>query len=227
MAANGDTNEDISSGGSDTVLPAITCELGILTQPHGSALVTQGHTAVVAAVYGPREVRMQRLRVDRADVEAVFRPKAGVPCTADKMREALIRQTCETAMHSALYPRTTIMLILQELEDNGGFLACAINASCLALMNSGVSMKFLYAAVSCSILPDETIVLDQDNTKVKDAVGHMTFAFDSINKNVIASYTGGNFSQNKYMEGLSLCRDASNFLFELYRDIVRKYACTL
>lgn len=34
----------------------------------------------MSAVYGPAEVRMQRLLVDQASVEAIFRPKMGVPC---------------------------------------------------------------------------------------------------------------------------------------------------
>lgn len=33
----------------------------------------------MSAVYGPSEVRMQRLQVDQAYVETVFRPKSGVP----------------------------------------------------------------------------------------------------------------------------------------------------
>lgn len=61
----------------------------------------------------------------------------------------------------------------------------------------------------------------------QDAKAHMTFAFDSINKNVIASYTSGSFPRNKYSEGLQLCKEACDFLFDFYRDIVRKYATTL
>lgn len=42
-------------------------------------LIFSGNTVVMSAVYGPSEVRMQRLQVDQAYVETVFRPKTGVP----------------------------------------------------------------------------------------------------------------------------------------------------
>ncbi|XP_065347572.1 exosome complex component RRP46 [Cloeon dipterum] len=205
----------------------ILCELGVITRPDGSAILTQGHTVVMSAVYGPSEVRMQRLQVDRAYVDTVFRPKAGVPNTSDRLRETIIRDTCETAMIATLYPRTTISVILQEMEDSGGLLACSINASCLALMDSGVSMKFLFAAVTCGVTEDNLIIVDPDADKLKECKASLTFAFDSINKNVIASYTSGTFPVQTYNNGLEKCRQASDFLFDFYRDIVRKYASTL
>jgi len=47
-------------------------------------------------------------------------------------------------------------------------LACAINASCLALINSGLSMKYTIAAVSC-MLEKETgeLIIDPDGTQLK------------------------------------------------------------
>lgn len=39
-----------------------------------------GDTAVVTAVYGPVEVKPQRILIDKASVEALYRPKSGLPC---------------------------------------------------------------------------------------------------------------------------------------------------
>lgn len=36
------------------------------------------------------------------------------------MRESVLRDTCETAMLSALHPRTAVTVILQEMQDSGG-----------------------------------------------------------------------------------------------------------
>lgn len=100
------------------------------------------------------------------------------------MRESIIRETCETAMMAALYPRTTISVILQEMQDSGGvsylvscrsliifllpqLLACSINASCLALMDSGLAMKFLFAAVTCGVTQDDLLIVDPDANKLK------------------------------------------------------------
>ena len=39
-----------------------------------------GDTAVVTAVYGPVEAKPQRILIDKASVEAIYRPKSGLPC---------------------------------------------------------------------------------------------------------------------------------------------------
>jgi hypothetical protein len=39
-----------------------------------------GDTAVVTAVYGPVEAKPQRILIDKASVEALYRPKSGLPC---------------------------------------------------------------------------------------------------------------------------------------------------
>ena len=38
-------------------LRRIQCKLGVFTQPDGSAYLEQGNTKVLAAVYGPHQVR--------------------------------------------------------------------------------------------------------------------------------------------------------------------------
>jgi exosome complex component RRP46 len=46
-------------------------------------------------------------------------------------------------------------------------LACAVNASCLALINSGIAMKFLVAAVSCMIDHEDNILIDPNSKQLK------------------------------------------------------------
>lgn len=41
----------------------LDCSLGVFTQADGSAYVKQGNTVVLAAVYGPHEVRGGRVKV--------------------------------------------------------------------------------------------------------------------------------------------------------------------
>lgn len=46
-------------------------------------------------------------------------------------------------------------------------LACSINCACLALMNAGIPLKYLFAAVSCMITHDNEIILDPDSKQLK------------------------------------------------------------
>ncbi|XP_049791200.1 exosome complex component RRP46 isoform X2 [Schistocerca nitens] len=157
-------------------LRPIHFELNVVSRSDGSAILTQGNTAVMAGVFGPAEVKLSKILIDRANVEAIYRPKTGLPTVADRTREALIKNTCEAAIISSQYPRTNISVIVQEMQDSGG-----------------------------------------------DSKASLTFVFESQKKSVVASHTEGHFSQLQFQECLLRCRHASDVLFKLYREIVKKY----
>lgn len=74
----------------------LSCELGILSRPDGSVSFSQGkkpkfvllniqldffldETTVIAGVYGPVECKSSKALVEKAVIEAHFRPKSGLP----------------------------------------------------------------------------------------------------------------------------------------------------
>lgn len=68
--------------------------------------------------------------------------------TAESEKQQFIKKTFEDAIFRSLYPRMEITIDIQVLSDDGSTLAAAINAVQLALMNSGISMKYMVAALS-------------------------------------------------------------------------------
>ncbi|XP_012275797.1 exosome complex component RRP46 [Orussus abietinus] len=207
------------------VLRPMNCELNQLSMPDGSAMFMQGDTAVIAGVYGPVEGRLQKMMHDKASVEAVYNPVKGPPSINDRMLEVYIKETCETGILVTLHPGTAICINVQELNDSGGLLACTLNAACLALINSGLSMKFMIAAVTSMIKRDSgIIILDPDNLQLQDAKATFTFAFDSTKKNLITCHTTGNFTDLEFTDSLHKCKQASQYVFDFYREIVTKYA---
>jgi exosome complex component RRP46 len=79
-----------------------------------------GQTVCVASVYGPIEVKLQNLDIDKASIEVFYRPKAGLSSVTDRLKEKIIRNTCNSALISTLHPRTAISIQIQEMEDKGG-----------------------------------------------------------------------------------------------------------
>lgn len=79
-----------------------------------------GDTAILSTVSGPIEVKLHNLQIDKAHVEVYYRSKSGLPSIADKLREKIIRNTCESALISVLYPRSSIVLQIHEMGNAGG-----------------------------------------------------------------------------------------------------------
>lgn len=75
---------------------------------------------MMASIHGPSEARLQNMLIDKAFVNAHFRPKAGVPSIDDRANESFIRNTIASCVMGNLYPRTDISIIVQELQNSGG-----------------------------------------------------------------------------------------------------------
>ncbi|XP_055616065.1 exosome complex component RRP46 [Toxorhynchites rutilus septentrionalis] len=206
----------------DNSLRPMLCELNILTRSDGSAMLTQGETAVVAAVNGPMEVRMQHMNVEKAHIEIHFKPRFGLGGVNDRLLEDLIKRTYESVILTSLHPRTAISIQIQEMQDRGGLVACTINAVCLALMNSGIEMKHLVAAVHCVIDEKGHITLDPDELQSKHPRAKFTFVFENVSKNTVSIYTHGKFTLAEYHEVLRMATGAVEKVFNFYGEIIAK-----
>lgn len=97
-------------------------------------------------------------------------------------------------------------------------------------------MKFQIAAIYCSLDYDNNLQLDphqnatsthnRNNNKTKSCQfkASFTFVFDNSQKNVIGVITDGKFSLHQYNNALALCREASDKVFDFYKEIIKKFA---
>ncbi|CAL7950052.1 unnamed protein product [Xylocopa violacea] len=207
------------------ILRPINCELNQLSMPDGSAMLMQGDTAVIAGIYGPIEAKPQKMIYDKASVEVSYIPIKGPGKVDDRMTEMYIKETCEAAIIVTFHPATAICINIQEVEDSGSILACTINAACLALINAGIPMKFTIAAINCMIEDDTgKIIIDPDSTQLQNAKAEFTYAFDSMKKNVICCHTAGRFTEKEFLETMDKSKQASQYVFDFYRNLVKRYA---
>ncbi|XP_048120468.1 exosome complex component RRP46 isoform X2 [Alosa alosa] len=186
-----------------------------------------GNTNVLAAVYGPAEVKVSKEIYDRATLEVLIQPKVGLPGVRERAREQCVRETCEAALLSSLHPRSSLTLILQEIHDDGSLLACCLNAACMALMDAGLPMSCLFCGITCVINMDGQIIIDPTLQQEKDSRALMTFAIDSIDKRVMMSSTKGSISVQELQEAIALSQRTSERIFQFYRSSVcRRYSKT-
>lgn len=205
-----------------SVLRPLTCEMGSLSRCDGSGTLFQGDTCVLTCVYGPTEVRINKEQLDKATVEVVYKPKSGLPGCSDKAYEKLIRNTCEAVLLTGLHPRSSISIIIQEVQNSGSYMATCINSACLALLDASVSMKCMLAAVGCSITSEGDIIVDPDRKQEESSESTLMFIFDSKDKNVITVSAEGKYTTEQFQKCLYMCQQAASQVFEFYRDSIKR-----
>lgn len=131
-------------------------ELRPLLRADGSARFALGQSAVIAAIYGPREPKSRYREVfDRATIEVIVRPRVAVPGPFERQLEGhLTRQLDHIVLHKE-YPRTQIQVIVQVCSSDGSIGAVAGNAAFLALLDAGVAMRATALSVSIGVRLDQ------------------------------------------------------------------------
>ncbi|XP_065582297.1 exosome complex component RRP46-like, partial [Artemia franciscana] len=141
----------------------------------------------------------------------------------DRRRENLIVRICEKALILGHHPRTAIIITVQELQNDGGLTAAAVNATCLALLNSGLDMNYLFAAVCCGIdSRTEKLIVDPDKSQLQFCRAAFTFVFESQNSRNFSVETEGSFSDDELQKALNACQEVSSEVIEFYRDLLKK-----
>ncbi|KAF8815040.1 exosome component Rrp46 [Phlegmacium glaucopus] len=155
-----------------------------LARVDGSARFGFGEVAALASISGPIEVRLASELPSKATFEVILRPLTNVPGTDSKCLAATIRASLEPSLILTSNPRTLIQIVIQSLRQGrhskwrDSLTAAMINASCLALLNSGsVYMRGVVAAVAIGRLPDGTLVVDPDEEEEECLGGGGCFAF--------------------------------------------------
>jgi exosome complex component RRP41 len=122
----------------------------------------------MAFVHGPTETkRWGDSKPDEALVEVEFR-EASFSRTVRRVQNQGSRQAKETAeiirgtfasvILAHLFPRSTIAITVQVLQDDGACLSVAINAVTLALTNAGIPMRDMVVSCSAGLVEDKEIL---------------------------------------------------------------------
>jgi exosome complex component RRP46 len=96
-------------------------------------------------------------------------------------------------------------------------ISCALNAACLAALDSGIDMKSMFGAVTCFLKRDETLVFIPPSSEDEIKAWFM-FVFDSVEKDILASHTEGSFTVEQYRGALSISREESAKIFQFFKD---------
>ena len=181
-------NKRIDNRNFDEIRP-ISCEVGLLSRPHGSALFTRGETQVLGVLTlgsGPDEQRVETLSGEE------FRPfmlhynfppfsvgevkRVGGPSRRDIGHGGLSTRAIEKVLPEKDDFDYTIRIVSEVLESNGSSSMGTVCAGTLALMDGGVPIKAPVSGIAMGLVKDEdqTIILS-DILGDEDHTGDMDF----------------------------------------------------
>ncbi|CAJ1355473.1 unnamed protein product [Effrenium voratum] len=170
-------------------------DLRPLLRADGSARFRFGDSAVVAAVFGPREPRSRHRELfDRATLEIVVRPAVGIPGPKERQMEAHLARQLEHVVLSTEYPRTQISVVVQLSSCDGSVAACAANAAALALLDAGVAMRATALSVAVAVKQtggSPVLWLDPTAAEEAQCESLVTLAVDSSRNQLVSNISSG------------------------------------
>ena len=181
-------NRRIDNRKFDEIRP-ITCEVGLLPRPHGSALFTRGETQVLGVLTlgsGQDEQRVETLYGEE------FRPfmlhynfppysvgevkRISGPSRRDIGHGGLSTRAIEKILPDKEAFDYTIRLVSEVLESNGSSSMGTVCACCLALMDGGVPIKTPVAGIAMGLVKNnDQVVILSDILGDEDHSGDMDF----------------------------------------------------
>jgi len=172
----------------DEIRP-ISCEVGILPRPHGSALFTRGETQVLGVLTlgsGPDEQRVETL------IGEEFRPfmlhynfppysvgevrRLGGPSRRDIGHGGLSTRAIEKVLPDKEDFDYTIRIVSEVFESNGSSSMGTVCSATLALMDGGVPIKSPVSGIAMGLVKEgDDVVILSDILGDEDQTGDMDF----------------------------------------------------
>jgi polyribonucleotide nucleotidyltransferase len=183
----------------DEIRP-ISCEVGLLSRPHGSALFTRGETQVLGVLTlgsGPDEQRVETLSGEE------FRPfmlhynfppfsvgevkRIGGPSRRDIGHGGLSTRALEKVLPDKEAFDYTIRIVSEVLESNGSSSMGTVCAGTLAMMDGGVPIKAPVSGIAMGLVKDgDTTVILSDILGDEDHSGDMDFKVAGTSEGITA-----------------------------------------
>ena len=183
----------------DEVRP-VTCEVGLLARPHGSALFTRGQTQILNVLALAPLLEAQTLDGLGAEDTKRYIHHYNFPPYSVGETKPLRSPGRREIGHGALAERAllpvipseeefpyAIRLVSEVLESNGSSSMGSVCGSTLSLMDAGVPIKAPVAGVAMGLVKDgEYFTILTDIQGLEDALGDMDFKVAGTDKGITA-----------------------------------------
>jgi len=214
-------------------LRRIQCKMGVYGQADGSAYLEQGNTKVLAAVYGPHEMRGSRQRPLFDAVVVNCQYSMAVFSTGERKRRPRgdkksmemsqhLKQTFEATIKTELYPRSQIDIFVEVLQADGGNYCACVNAATLALIDAGIPLKDYVSACTASLVADTPLV-DVSSLEATTGGPELTVAAHPKSGQIVLLEMSHRFHLDHLSEVMDVALAGCKDIYTILDKVVRKH----
>ena len=156
---------------------------GLCRGSQGSSRVSIGNTQVIVNIVGPRECKIHDIDTGKVQLKVRSYPETN-------NINQIVADAVNNSLDLTAYPDSLLEISITIAGNEGSLSCCAINATILALIDSGLQMKRLTCAISFA-LKDEKIWLDPTDREEIVGDGHVTFLVEKESRTVFGTYFQG------------------------------------
>ena len=210
----------------------VKIELNVVKSALGSCYFEMGNTAVIAATYGPQEVRPKHLeKVNKGLITCNYnmlpfsvageRKRPGYDRRSVEISK-VVKEALEPAIFIEEYSKMGINIDMQILQADAGTRVVAINAASLALACAGIAMRDIVVAISVGKANGKILVdLTKEEEDAPDAID-VPMAIMPKTGNITLLQMDGIATVNEMKKIVEQGMLACNKIAELQRDIMKK-----
>uniref|UniRef100_A0A914MP80 Exoribonuclease phosphorolytic domain-containing protein n=1 Tax=Meloidogyne incognita TaxID=6306 RepID=A0A914MP80_MELIC len=217
--------------------------LSPLSNADGSCELKSNLSLVLCGVMGPGDISSSKRLFDKANIffsinrilqkskeelASTVRPSVSKPNSSSlsssfaHTSDRFISSIVKASIDEFAYPRTCIQICTQELKADGPTDALHINSICLALLDSGIRMHYVFASVTIGIrATDGELLINPDQLQSNASKAILTFVFRPsiiLSGKMIGTHSTGEFTLEEHNKALKLAEHNCLELFDFYRQ---------
>ena len=206
----------------------ISIKFGVIKNADGSAYVEWGKNKIIASAFGPKEALPKHLADPyRAVLRCMYtmapfcsleeHGKIGVTRRSIEISK-LLKEALSNVVLLENFPNTIIDVYVKVLQADGSTRVASLIASSLSLLNAGIPLKGLIAAVSGGKI-ENTLIIDLGKEEDNYGQSDMPIAYNS-NEEIILLQADGLLTKEEIEKLLDYTSDVCKKIFEIEKRAI-------
>ncbi|EMR10872.1 hypothetical protein PNEG_01019 [Pneumocystis murina B123] len=209
----------------------ILFETSLLDRVEGSCIYQEGSNKVVCSVVGPSDIKTRDDALGEAALDVMIRFDIGMSGAKERQMEQIIWKTISPMIIRTMYPHTLIQVVIQVVsyersENTASLLAAMLNATCIALIDSGISLLSTFSAVCLAVLlknKEISIIVNPTLKILNECMSTHVVCYAFPDEKLLSCESIGLFTENEFFEILLKAQDACrNIHYEIKTTITKK-----